>query len=229
MSMATAAAAENPLLDQAALPRFGAVEPANVVPAVTALVQQLEADLAALEAKLAAAEGGAAHTFESVLDELERLRAPLEYAWGVVGHLNGVKNSEPLRAAHQAMQPKVVRVMTLLGQSKPVYDALLALQAGDALDEAQRRIVDAGVRSMKRSGVGLEGEQKERFNQLLMRQAELSTKFSNNVLDSTKAFALELTAAPRRWRACHPARARWRRRRPCRRVMRAPRRRPAPG
>jgi len=193
--MATAAAAaENPLLDQAALPRFGAVEPANVVPAVTALVQQLEADLAALEAKLAAAEGGA-HTFESVLDELERLRAPLEYAWGVVGHLNGVKNSEPLRAAHQAMQPEVVRVMTLLGQSKPVYDALLALQAGDALDEAQRRIVDAGVRSMKRSGVGLEGERKERFNQLLMRQAELSTKFSNNVLDSTKAFALELTAA----------------------------------
>ena len=28
------------------------------------------------------------------------------YAWGVVGHLNGVKNSDPLREAHAAMQPK---------------------------------------------------------------------------------------------------------------------------
>jgi oligopeptidase A len=39
---------------------------------------------------------------------------------------------------------------------------------------------------MELSGVGLEGENKERFNAIQLELAELSTKFSNNVLDATK-------------------------------------------
>lgn len=35
----------------------------------------------------------------------------LSYAWGVVGHLMGVKNSDALRAAHTAMQPAVIQTM----------------------------------------------------------------------------------------------------------------------
>ena len=38
----------------------------------------------------------------------------------------------------------------------------------------------------------MEGEQKERFNSMKMRLAELSTSFSNNVLDATKAFSLTI-------------------------------------
>jgi oligopeptidase A len=37
-------------------------------------------------------------------------------------------------------------------------------------------------------GVALEGEAKERFNAIQQELAQLSTKFSNNVLDATKAF-----------------------------------------
>jgi oligopeptidase A len=36
----------------------------------------------------------------------------------------------------------------------------------------------------------LEGEEKEMFNNMKMRLAELSTQFSNNVLDATKEFSL---------------------------------------
>jgi Zn-dependent oligopeptidase len=39
---------------------------------------------------------------------------------------------------------------------------------------------------MELSGVGLEGEAKDRFNAIQLELAELSTKFSNNVLDATK-------------------------------------------
>ena len=46
---------------------------------------------------------------------------------------------------------------------------------------------------MVSSGVGLEGEEKEKFNKLQLELAELSTKFSNNILDSTKEFKLLLT------------------------------------
>lgn len=46
---------------------------------------------------------------------------------------------------------------------------------------------------MESSGVGLPAEQREKFNKLQLEAAELSTKFSNNVLDSTKQFKLSLT------------------------------------
>ena len=38
----------------------------------------------------------------------DQLEAPLGYAWGVVGHLMGVDNSDELRAVHTAMQPAVI-------------------------------------------------------------------------------------------------------------------------
>ena len=42
------------------------------------------------------------------------------------------------------------------------------------------------------SGVGLEGEAKQRFDAILTELAELQTTFSNHVLDATKAYALLL-------------------------------------
>ncbi len=50
----------------------------------------------------------------------------------------------------------------------------------------------AAIRDAELSGVGLKGEARERFNAIQMELAELSTKFSNHVLDATKAFSLTL-------------------------------------
>ena len=54
--------------------------------------------------------------------------------------------------------------------------------------------MEAAIRDAKLAGVGLQGEARERFNAIQMELAELSTKFSNHVLDATKAFSLTLTA-----------------------------------
>ena len=43
------------------------------------------------------------------------------------------------------------------------------------------------------SGIGLDDDKKDKFNQIKLRLAELSTKFANNVLDSTKDFELLIT------------------------------------
>jgi oligopeptidase A len=78
----------------------------------------------------------------------------------------------------------------------PIYQAFKQIQASNdwaTLDPAQQRIVEASIREAELSGVGLDGEAKERFNQIQQTLAELSTKFSNNVLDATKAFSLTLT------------------------------------
>ncbi len=108
----------------------------------------------------------------------------------------GVKNSPELRQAYETVQPKVVRFWNKLSQSKPLYEAFKALGKSEnwhKLEPAQKRIVEAAIRDAELSGVGLEGEQKERFNAIQLELADLSTKFSNHVLDATKAFSLTLT------------------------------------
>lgn len=57
------------------------------------------------------------------------------------------------------------------------------------LSEAQKRVVELELRDFVLGGVSLEGEAKERYNKIQQDLAQLSTKFSNNVLDATKVSA----------------------------------------
>lgn len=144
--------------------------------------------------ELQSANKGSA-TYENVVERLEKIQAPLSYSWGVVGHLMGVKNSEDLRKAHTIMQPAVIEANQQMGQNEIVFKAFSALKRDlwKNLDEAQQRIVDSSIKQMQSSGVDLPPSQREQFNKLQLEAAELSTKFSNNLLDSTKQFQLRLT------------------------------------
>ena len=181
---------ENPLraADPRALPRFDAVAPEHVEPAIRALLEELSGELAALEKS-------AAPTWNGVVEPLERIGDRLGTPWGVIGHLLGVKNSPALRTAHEAVQPEVVMFGLRLAQSRPIYDALVALEKSPEfgkLDPVQRRIVGLLIRDAKLAGVGLDGAARERFQAIATELAEHQTAFSNHVLDATKAFALVL-------------------------------------
>ncbi|MBU6280911.1 M3 family peptidase, partial [bacterium] len=181
-------ASTNPLLQPPGLPSFDHIRPEHVVPAVRTL-------LAELAAELEQAEAGAAPDWPHAVDPIERIGDRLSRAWGTVGHLMGVKNSPELRKAHDEVQGEVVAFSMRMGQSKPLYQAFKALRDGPAftsLDFAQQRIVRSLVRDAELAGVGLEGEPKERFNRIQAEMAEVSTRFSNNVLDATKAWSILL-------------------------------------
>jgi oligopeptidase A len=187
----TATLQHNPLLDwnsrtHDGLPRFLDIRAEHVQPAVTQLLAELETELAGLEAS-------AAPTWEGLAVPLERLQDRLEFTWGTVGHVLSVCNSPELRAAHEAAQPEVVQFSMRMGQSRPLYEAFLALRDRPDLSPSRKRIVEAALRDAELSGVGLTGAAKDRFNAIQMDLAEASTRFSNHVLDATKAFALDLT------------------------------------
>lgn len=184
---------KNPLLIQDGLPLFESIEASHLTPAVETLLAQLQTDLTAFETQAAAC---ATPTYENVLPEIERMQFALNYAWGVAGHLNGVKNSDELREAYQKNQPKIVEVYSKFNQSQALYNALsqLKLESDDSFEALQKkRAVELSLRGMTLGGVALEGAQKERFNEIKTRLAELSTNFSNNVLDETKAFSYTIT------------------------------------
>jgi oligopeptidase A len=208
----TASVTTNPLLQQEGLPRFAEIEPQDLTPAVEELLEKLEHDFKDLETKLSTA---ADIEYESVLPEVERMQFPIGYTWGVAGHLNAVKNGDELREAYQANQPKIVKALTQFKQSKPVFAALSAIEEKQKVSDdsfytqQKKRAVENSLRSMKLGGVGLEGEAKETFNTMKMRLAELATKFSNNVLDETKAFSLTLTDASQMEGVPDSAKAMW--------------------
>ncbi len=181
--------AEKPLLRGKGLPPFEMVKPDAVVPEMTQLLDQLEAELARLEADVQP-------TWEGLVEPLQLLEERLTWSWGIVGHLMGVKNSPELRTAHETVQPKVVQFINKLNQSPNIYKAFKALKESsewETLDSAQKRIVEAAIRDAELSGVGLTGEKRDRFNAIQLELAELSTKFGNHILDATKAFSLTLT------------------------------------
>lgn len=186
---ATVTITQNPLLIGKGLPPFESIAPEHIVPAIAHLLTELEAELATLEVSVQP-------TWSGLVEPLQELGDRLNWTWGIIGHLMAVKNSPELRSAHETVQPQVVQFGSKLSQSKPLYQAFKALRASenwDSLDSAQQRIVEAALRDAELSGVGLEGEQKERFNAIQLELAEATTLFSNHVLDATKAFSLTLT------------------------------------
>jgi oligopeptidase A len=83
-----------------------------------------------------------------------------------------------------------------LSQSQAIFRAFKAIRSSqewNTLSEAQQRIVEAEIRDAELSGVALTGSNKDRFNEIQQTLAQLSTNFSNNVLDATKAFSVRLT------------------------------------
>ncbi|EDX83628.1 Peptidase family M3 [Synechococcus sp. PCC 7335] len=195
------AVSNNPLLIGKGLPPFNDIQPQHVVPGVEQLLSSLRSEFAAIETEISANLGQSnptAPTWETLVEPLNAITEKLSWTWGIISHLMGVKNSSELRTAYESVQPALVQFSNQLSQSRPIYDALKQLQeseAGKSLEPAQQRIIESALRDAELSGVGLSGERKERFNQIQQSLAELSTQFSNHVLDATKAFSLTLSQA----------------------------------
>ncbi len=182
---------DNPLLVLEGLPRFDRIEPHHIQPAVKALLEQSEAGLKKIEAE-------AQPSWAGLLQPLEELDYPWERSWGSVGHLLGVKNTPEIREAYESVLPDIVAFSLSARQSKPIYEALVALRDSEnwnSLNDAQKRIIEKRILSAELAGIGLSGEQLTRFNEIARELSSLSTKFANNVLDATKAFTLIITSA----------------------------------
>lgn len=180
---------QNPLLAQEGLPRFDEIRPAHVVPAVRQVLSRAAQRLEELESS-------ARPTWEGTIAALDEIGRPFEYAWGPVTHLFGVLNSDELRAAYEEVLPEVVNFSLRVKQSQPIYRALTELRDSPGwsdLSDCQRRIVEQKIQSVELAGIGLPADERERFNAITQELSQLSTDFSNHVLDATKAYSLDLS------------------------------------
>ncbi|OQR92694.1 oligopeptidase A [Thraustotheca clavata] len=176
------------------LPMFQKLRVEEVAPALRDAISTLDKDIGSIEGDLKAKTQDL--RWENVMNPLEIKSDPLQRLWGVVGHLLSVKNSSELREIHSELQSDVVKIFTKFAQSPEIFQAYKELKNSaewNNYNDAQKRILEAAIRGATLSGVGLTGAEKERFNELQLRSAELKTKFSNNVLDATKSYSLIVT------------------------------------
>jgi len=176
----------NPLLDFGGLPRFDAVQPEHVTPAIR---QVLDENRALIERLIAPETAATWDAFvQPMLDAGERLSR----AWGIVGHLHSVNDVPPWREAYNAMLPEVSSFYADLGQNLALFAKYKVLAAGTefpTLSPARRRIIDNELRDFRLSGAELAEERKPRFKEIQEELSALGSKFSENVLDATNAHA----------------------------------------
>jgi oligopeptidase A len=176
----------NPLLDFSGLPRFTDFQPHHVTPAV----DQLLGENRSLIARLAAPDVPA--TWRDFVAPIEDANERLARAWGQVGHLNAVMNSPELRDAYNANLPKITQYYTELSQHQGLFQKFKALAASgefEGLARAQRKIIENELRDFRLGGADLPAESKARFMAIRERLSQLSSRFSDNLLDATNAFA----------------------------------------
>ena len=179
----------NPLLIKHGLPAYDRILPEHIESAVDAV-------LARCREILKQVEGSTEASWSALMEPMEEVDQLFEYGWSPVGHLLSVANSDPLREAHDAAMPKIVEFSLQLRQSETIYKKLVALRDSSQWSEfssAQQRIITRMIQSAEQSGISLIVKDRDRFNEIEQELTQLSTDFSNNLLDATRAYHLDLS------------------------------------
>ena len=177
----------NPLLAVEFRIPFDRIRATDVEPAAAMLLSQARTRLDAL------ANLPGARTYENCMEALDRLTEPLDYAMGVVRHLESVATYPELRAALNAVQPEVSAFYSgipLLNELWQAIKTFAATAEGQSATGERRRFLDKTVDTFRRHGADLDTIGKTKLKEIDVELTQVTTTFGENVLDSTNAFEL---------------------------------------
>lgn len=183
--------ANNPLLVPVdTLIDYAAVQPEHIRAAIPILIDD------ARRATDHAAQPDLPCTWDAIIDPLQDKSETLWRAWSVAGHLNAVVNTPELRAAYNECLPLITEFSTWVGLHEGLYQQYKRLESSSefsSLTTVRQRIIDLALRDFRLSGADLQGPERDRYRVISDQQAQLSQKFSENVLDSVDQWALYIT------------------------------------
>ena len=123
--------------------------------------------------------------------QLDAWENRIHQVWSVLSNLNATCNTPELRETYNALLPELSRYYTEQGQNKLLYQAYLSIHDGEgfaSLSTARQASIHLALRDFKLSGVALEGNEKTRYAAITERLSQLSSQFSDHLLDATQAY-----------------------------------------
>ena len=180
---------QNPLLSLSFEIPFGTIKAEHIEPGIKMLIEEAVKRID----HLVHSDGN--RTYDNTLGALENATEDLELAASVAAHLEAVATYPEYREAHEAIQPILSRFWTQLTLNEKLWDALqdfATTEEARQLDAVHARHLKQTLDEFRRHGAELDLDGKKRIEQINTELAEITTKFSQNILDATNAFELIL-------------------------------------
>ena len=177
----------NPLLIPGFTIPFDRIQPEHVEPAITKLLGDAEARLAVF------ASDAGPRTYANTLERLDTLTEPLDLAMGIVRHLESVATTPALREVYNQVEPMTAAFYSRLPLHEGIWKTLQAFAEtaeAKALTGTRKRYLDRTMSAFRRQGAALPKDKKSELERIDVELAAVTTKFGENVLDSTNAFEL---------------------------------------
>ena len=130
--------------------------------------------------------------WDSVVAPLDQMEFELGQHTSVNSHLNSVMFNEEFNAEYEKTLPLITNFYSEISTNKALYEAYKNLK-NTKLNKQQQHIVKESIESFELSGVGLEGEQSERFKAIKEKLSLLTNQFSKNSLKATNEWKKTLS------------------------------------
>lgn len=184
----------NPLLPQNVkkidLPAFSKIKPEHIKPAV----EQAIADCKKIIEEVLTKQNH--FTWANLVSPIDEVDDVLSKLWSPISHLNSVMSSDEHREAYESCLPLLSEYGTFVGQHHGLFQAYQSLKNSNefsTLNTAQQKVITNALRDFTLSGIALNDDNKKRYGEIVTRLSELGSTFSNNVLDATHAFSVNIT------------------------------------
>jgi oligopeptidase A len=178
----------NPFLDSAFRIRWSELTAGHVVPDIELAIARARERIDRI-----ASWALDSLTFENTFLALEDATDELNVAWGKVSTLQSVADEPALRAAHNLMLPKVSAFYAGIPLNSGLWERLRAVEASPAaanLTGIRRRLLQETAADFRQAGADLPAAKRARLEEVQAELAEVTQKYSDNVLDATNAWQL---------------------------------------
>ncbi|MBL8238843.1 MAG: M3 family metallopeptidase [Bryobacterales bacterium] len=184
----------NPLLSIPFAIPFDQIRAEHVEPAIAQLIAEARERIEAI----AAWEGP--RTYENTMYALDHATEPLDVAFGVVRHLESVATYPEFREAHNAVMGPASEFYSSIRLHGGLWAAVKAYaetEEAKGLSGVRARHLEKTMVAFRLSGADLDEAGKARSAEIDVELTQLTTKFSENVLDSTNSFELLISEETR--------------------------------
>jgi len=176
----------NPLLENTTLPQFSKIKPEHIENAIDTLLAEARE---VVDKQLQASNK---YSWGNLVEPIENIEDQLNKTWSPISHMNSVVNTDELRDAYNACLPKLSEYSTEMGQNKALFNAYQYIAKSaefSNLDIAQQKIINNALRDFRLSGIDLSKEKQQRYKEISKELSSLSSKYEENLLDATNAWA----------------------------------------